>query len=300
MNIINKYCIAVGLMLGLLLSPCSSVFAQSSASDSSSAPSDSHKPVYHVNYWVSVPIIIVGGAGGLYYTEHAKDTISTAELAAAQSNPNNVPSFDRWSLHQNIALVPTWDKYASIGQITGAVMPFLLLIDHDIRQDWLPDLTIGLEVNMVTLGIYSLSPLGPTFQSRYRPLVYYPKADAVAAGIYQGDGNNTKSFYSGHVASVAASSFFMAKVYCDYHPDANQYLAYSFAAVPPLIMGYIRIMTLDHFPSDIAVGMAVGTLCGVLIPELHKIGDKNLSIGAYSSPTTGTGLTLNWDMGSNK
>jgi membrane-associated phospholipid phosphatase len=295
MNIINKYRIACILMLAALLSPYSVVHGQSSASDSVSAPTDAHAPVYRVDYWVSVPIILVGGAGGLWLTAHPKDTISNAEFAAV--NQNNVPSFDRLSLHQNIALVPQWDKYAQIGQIAGAAMPFLLLIDDDIRQDWLPVLTIGLEVNMVALGIYSLSPLGPTFQTRYRPLVYYPQAAAKAAGIDQEDGNNKDSFFSGHVSSVAASAFFMAKVYCDYHPDANQYLAYSLAALPPIAMGWIRIMTLDHFPSDIAVGMAVGTLCGVLIPELHKIGDKNLSIGAYSSPTS-TGLTLNWDMAS--
>jgi membrane-associated phospholipid phosphatase len=296
MNIINKYRIAYVLILAALLSPYSAAHAQSTASDSSSAPSDAHKPIYRVDYWVSVPIIVVGGAGGIWLTANPKDTISNAQFAAV--NQNNVPSFDRLSLHQNIALVPKWDVYAQIGQITGAAMPFLLLFDDDIRPDWLPVLTIGLEVNMVALGIYSLSPLGPTFQTRYRPLVYYPKAAADAAGIDQEDGNNKDSFYSGHVASVAASAFFMAKVYCDYHPDANEYLAYSLAAVPTLAMGWIRIMTLDHFPSDIAVGMAVGTLCGVLIPELHKIGDKNLSIGAYSSPTSGTGLTLQWDMAS--
>jgi membrane-associated phospholipid phosphatase len=249
-----------------------------------------------VNYWVSVPIILIGGASGIYHLYHPVSNIDSADLATI--NPNNVPFFDRVSLHQNIALVPQWDVYAQIGQITGAAMPFLLLIDGDIRQDWLPVLTIGLEVNMIALGIYSISPLGPSFQTRYRPLVYYPKAEAEAAGIDQADGNNKESFYSGHVASVAASAFFMAKVYCDYHPDANPYLVYSLAAVPTLAMSYIRIMTLDHFPSDIAVGIAVGTLCGVLIPELHKVGNRNLSIGAYSSPTMGTGLTVHWDMGS--
>ena len=314
---IDKYWIVLALMIGMTFSRSNAVFAQaivgdsllapgdslsapwnslSALHDSSSATSNAHAPVYHVNYWVSVPIILVGGAAGIYHLDHTESGIDSADLA--NINPNNVPFFDRLSLHQNIALVPQWDVYAHIGQITGAAMPFLLLIDGDIRQDWLPVLAIGLEVNMVALGIYSISPLGPSFQTRYRPLVYYPYAAAHAAGINQADGNNKESFYSGHVASVAASAFFMAKVYCDYHPDANQYLAYSLAAVPTLAMGWIRIMTLDHFPSDIAVGMTVGTLCGVLIPELHKIGDKNLSIGAYSSPTSGTGLTLTWNLAS--
>jgi len=294
MYIINKNLIILGLMAAFIVSPGNAARAQSEPEDTSSAP---HKPVYHVNYWVSVPIIVVGAASGFYITAHPKDTISNAELAAAQQNPDNVPSFDRMALHQDIGRVSTWDVYAQIGQLVGSVIPFTILLDKDARHDWLDVLTIGAEVNMVAVGIYSISPLGPMFQTRYRPLVYYPPADAKAAGIYQENGNNKDSFFSGHVSSVAASTFFVAKVYCDYHPDANKYIAYSLAAVPPLAMGVIRIMTLDHFPSDIAVGITVGTLCGVLIPELHKIGGKDMSIGAYSSPTSGTGLTLNWNMG---
>ncbi|HWF44185.1 MAG TPA: phosphatase PAP2 family protein [Candidatus Kapabacteria bacterium] len=296
MSFLNKYWIACVLTLGAALSPDSAIRAQSGASDSSSTPHDSsashHGPIYHVNFWVSTPIILAGGIGGLVWVGHPKSNITDAQLSALSQN--NVPSFDRISLHQNIALVPTWDVYAHIGQIVGAAMPLVILLDGDIRPDWLNVITIGLEVNMVTLGIYSLSPMGPNFIDRYRPQVYYSHQDAAAHGLNQNDGFNKSSFYSGHTASVAASSFFLAKVYSDYHPDANKYLVYGAASIPPLLMGYIRFMTLDHFPSDIAVGFAVGTLCGILIPELHRIGDKNLSMGVYSSPTGGTGLKLQW------
>lgn len=292
----RKYWIFCGLCFGLLIS--TEAQAQTSLTDSSgtngSGTHPVHGPVYHVNYWVTLPIIAVGGAGGLYWISHPKPNLSDADLNAAQSNPNNVPSFDRISLHQKISLVPQWDKYASAGQIIGAVMPFAVLIDPDVRPDWLPVLTIGLEVNMVTLGIYSITPLGPEFVDRYRPIVYYPLQDAKATGINQKDGNMRASFYSGHVASVTASAMFLAKVYSDYHPDANEFEVYGLAAIPSLGMGVIRFMTLDHFPSDIAVGLTVGTLCGVLIPQLHRVGGDGLSMGAYSSPTMGTGLTLAW------
>ena len=291
----RKYWIICGLCFGLLFS--TEAQAQTGTPDSTSGSGNSaappaRGPVYHVNYWISVPIIVAGGVGGFWFIAKPKSNITDAELAAL--NPNNVPSFDRISLHQNMALVPQWDKYASAGQIIGAAMPLAILLDPDVRPDWLPVLTIGLEVNMVTLAIYSLSPLGPRFITRYRPLAYYPASDAKANGINQNDGFDKNGFYSGHVASVAASSFFLAKVYSDYHPDANRYIVYGLASVPPLAMGVIRFMTLDHFPSDIAVGFAVGAICGVVIPQLHRIGGNGLSMGAYSSPTMGTGLTLAW------
>jgi membrane-associated phospholipid phosphatase len=292
----KRYRILFGLGFALLFSVQAE--AQTTVADSSgtnsSASHPTREPVYHVNYWITLPIIAVGGAGGLYWISHPKPNLTDADLAMAQSNPNNVPSFDRISLHQKLSLVPTWDKYASAGQLIGAVMPLAILLDGDVRPDWLPVLTIGLEVNMVTLGIYTITPLGPEFVDRYRPIVYYPLQEAKATGINQKDGNMRASFYSGHVASLTASAVFVAKVYSDYHPDANKFVVYGLAAVPSLSMGVIRFMTLDHFPSDIAVGLTVGTLCGFLIPELHRVGGDGLSMGAYSSPTMGTGLTLAW------
>jgi membrane-associated phospholipid phosphatase len=97
-------------------------------------------------------------------------------------------------------------------------------------------------------------------------------------------GWNRNSLYSGHTATAAASSFFAAKVYSDFHPDASKLLLYSLAAVPPLFIGYLRIISLEHFPSDVALGLGIGALCGVLIPELHKIQGKNLQLGMYASP----------------
>ena len=276
-----KYFLSVGLVLS----------AQSShAQMKDTTHAAGRRPVYHINYWVTAPIIVAGGVSGALYLSYIKPLITQAEFNSI--NPNNVPSFDRASLHQDMSVVPTYDKYSQIAQITGAAMPLLLLADPDIRPDWIKIVTIGLEANMVALGIFTISPIGPRWNDRYRPLVYYPLATAQANGINQFDGANKNSWYSGHTASVAASAFFMAKVYCDYHPDVNPYIVYGLAAVPSLATGYIRFKTLDHFPSDIAMGLAVGVACGVVIPQLHRIDNDNVSMGFFSSPDRGTGVSL--------
>jgi membrane-associated phospholipid phosphatase len=109
-------------------------------------------------------------------------------------------------------------------------------------------------------------------------------------------GYNRSSFYSGHVASVTYTSFFMAKVYSDYHPEigANKYLLYAAALVPSAAMGYMRVKALDHFPSDCMVGFMLGATVGIAVPEFHKFHNKDISIGMFSSPE-GTGLTLRWN-----
>jgi hypothetical protein len=98
------------------------------------------------------------------------------------------------------------------------------------------------------------------------------------------------------VASAAASTFFMAKVYSDYHPEIGwkKYLLYGAALVPPAILSYLRVKSLSHFPSDDMVGFGVGILCGIIVPELHKIKKKGFSLGMYSTGDGGTGLSLVW------
>ena len=142
-------------------------------------------------------------------------------------------------------------------------------------------------------NIYLYAPFGPLFQNRYRPAVYYDELGTSGARMTAW---NRSSFYSGHAASAAAATFFTVKVYCDYHPELmgwNKYLLYGAAAVPPLIEGYLRMKALDHFPSDVLVGFGVGALCGILIPELHRIKIENVSMGLYSS-YEGTGISLKW------
>ncbi|MDP4199141.1 MAG: phosphatase PAP2 family protein [Bacteroidota bacterium] len=269
-------------MFSIALSQADAVQAQTASRDSTS-------PVYHLNYWVTGGICVAGAAGGLLTIPvRAKPNFTDADLLAL--NSSSVPSYDRWSLRQDASLIPTYENYSLYLQIGMAAAPLGLLLDGSIRKDWGDVLLMAMEVNAVVVSFYTISPLGPSFQTRYRPVVYYPDAP-----VDRHNGNNKNSFYSGHVASASAAAFFMAKVLSDYHPElgADKYWLYAAASVPSLAMAYARLKALDHFPSDAAVGLTIGTVCGILIPELHRIGTKDMSLGVYSSPE-GSGVAMHW------
>ena len=94
------------------------------------------------------------------------------------------------------------------------------------------------------------------------------------------EGNNRLSFYSGHTLSTAASTFFMAKVYTDYHPELGnkKYLFYGLALIPPTYVGYHRLKALKHFPTDVIIGYSIGIAAGIFIPELHKTKDRSIGL----------------------
>jgi membrane-associated phospholipid phosphatase len=220
-----------------------------------------------------------------------KPDIDSAELTRLNTN-FYINRFDAWALKLDPTNRATYETVSADMAIGIYCLPALLVLDGSIRHDWLDMLGMYLETQTATFSVYNMSPFGPNFQNKYRPIVYYTQL----SDNQRSSGNNRNSFYSGHTASATTATFFMTKVYIDYHPELGweKYLLYGAASVPPLVMGYLRIRALDHFPSDIAAGFIVGALIGVLDPEFHRIKNRNVSLASISTPDGGTGLCVKW------
>jgi membrane-associated phospholipid phosphatase len=248
---------------------------------------------YHVNYVTTSAIIAAGLASDAFAVSRIKNKpdLTDAELLAL--NTSEINSIDRWALHQDPSKYHTYSKLSDeIEPPLFLLLPALLGFDKKIpKKDWLDILFMYIEGHTITFTFYNYSWLGPTFQNRFRPLTYYtqlPLKDRM-------DGGNRSSFYSGHSASTAFTSFFIVKVYCDYHPDlgATKYLLYTAALIPPLAMGYLRVKALAHFPSDDMVGITIGAAIGVILPELHKFNYKGITLGMMCTPDA-MGLSICW------
>jgi len=254
--------------------------------------------LYHVNYPV-VSVIIAGGMGSDFFAIgriKGKAAMTNEELLFLNTDAqkNLINPIDRWALKQKASDRDQYKKISDDGQVVIYLLPGFLMLNKNISKDWLDLLLMYVEGHTITFTFYNYSFLGPTFQNRYRPMTYYSEFSDAA----RESGNNRNSFYSGHVASCTYSTFFMAKVYCDYHPNmgAAKYLWYTAASIPPILMGYFRIKALDHFPSDDAVGFALGAVIGIVVPELHKHQhNKNLSLGMFTSPDA-MGLSIRWKL----
>ncbi len=282
----NNLCSIVNLIIIslVILSLPKPIYSQSTECDSLFHP-------YHVNYWVTGGIIVGGitleNIGIRWITN--KSTISTGELE--NLNRDDISSIDYWALNFDPSKM-SYYKDLSSGLLTAsAFIPVLTLLDGNIRQDWLDVLLMYAQTQTITNNFYLYSPFGATFQNRLRPVVYYDEIDLRERTASE----NRNSLYSGHVAATTAASFFTAKIFCDYHPELGwkKYLVYSAATIPPLIMSYFRLRSLRHFPTDLLTGFGVGVVCGILIPELHRIEDKNILLGIYSS-FEGTGISMRW------
>jgi len=248
--------------------------------------------VYHDCRPLTIGIIAVGAGTDYFAINRIKGKANITDPEIQALNPGILNPIDRWALNQSTSpsQIKNWSLLSDDFEIPAFMLPGLLLFNKHIRKEWLDILLMYVEGHVITFSFYNYSWLGPTFQDRYRPVTYYSNLPM----DQRTTGNNRNSFYSGHDASITFASFFTAKVYCDFHPDmgaGTKFLIYAAATVPALIEGYLRVKALAHFPSDVMVGYTVGAAVGIILPELHKIKSKNISLALFSSGgATGLGL----------
>lgn len=102
------------------------------------------------------------------------------------------------------------------------------------------------------------------------------------------------SFYSGHTATIAATSFSLAHMvaFGEERPGAARVLVpYAVATAATATMGALRVQAGRHFPTDVLVGGLVGAGIGIAVPELHRVGAGATATATAAGPPT-IGFTL--------
>ena len=102
---------------------------------------------------------------------------------------------------------------------------------------------------------------------RPRPYLYNPDVPSAA----HDPGEDYVSFWSGHTANTAAITFSCASMV--QRSDASRgakTATWIGAALAPAAMGYLRVRSGRHFPTDVLTGYAVGALVGLVVPYFHR------------------------------
>ena len=230
---------------------------------------------YELNWSVDGPYL--GGSLALtglgFYLIQEKEGLTVEEVN--NLNKDDIWAIDRWSAGNYSASADDLSYYPFYGSF--AVPVVMMLADSDQRSH-IGQISVMYVETMATTG--ALFSMSVGLIDRYRPMVYsddVPMHEKTAP-------SSTRSFFAGHTAAAAAATFFAAKVFSDFHPDswARPYVWIAAALVPAWV-GYLRHDAGKHFITDNILGYGIGALSGILIPELHKKENSNLSL----TPTFG-------------
>jgi len=243
--------------------------------------------VYSLNYWIDIPVTSVAMFTSYLGFVAVDSKPPLDSLTIINLDAYDINRFDRSATWQDAEFAPTARRISDVTLAVSNMLPFLLLADKNIRQDWGDVLLLFLETQAIVGNLYSWGCV--VHVDRIRPLVYNPDVP-----WEEKTGARTQNaYYSGHTSMSASASFFTAKVYCDYHPELGnkKYLIYSLALVPPMVTGFFRYKGLKHFPTDVITGIIVGAGAGMLIPHLHKRTGENLSIVPFAGRVNGMALS---------
>ncbi|PWU24321.1 PA-phosphatase [Candidatus Cerribacteria bacterium 'Amazon FNV 2010 28 9'] len=237
---------------------------------------EKRQQIYKLKPGVDIPIFVVGAGWSAYaFTKIYSKSPSTEEEILAL-NKNDINGFDRWAVRP---FSESLDRISYYPFFASMPLPFLFLFGNT-KKDFFKLSGLYLEAMSITGFLYTGSVY---FTNRYRPYAYTDESSMEQ----RTRGGAKNSFYAGHVALVATSTFFMAKVYSDYHPESNaKWVFYTLAGTTTAVTAYLRYRAGQHFPTDLLLGIAQGTVTGLLVPHFHKnklLKNNNLAILPFSS-----------------
>jgi len=206
-------------------------------------------------------------------------------------DPANVNIFDRNVIFKNPANAAAAQSKSDLFLNISVVSPVVLMLDRKIRKDWLDLLSLYTVTHVVDNAVYFLSAFPVR---RARPYTYnsaIPDEEKIGKA-------KSNSFFSGHTSFSSTSTFFLAKVFTDYHHIRGwkRIAVFTAASVPPALVAYYRMEAGKHFKTDVLLGFAVGAASGILVPEFHKKlqEKKNLFLNPYLSAGGQSGFSLTY------
>jgi membrane-associated phospholipid phosphatase len=239
---------------------------------------------FKVDLFVDLPLIAAGAT--LWVVPYA---VFTTELQPPFCDPcdrSKVNSFDRLA----IGLHHSWSTWAADGQL-AALAPFfftLELIDYGGTnwRGWGSDMVVVAE-SVVMSGV--INEWVRRSVRRPRPFMYevgvYPDERTSAEAVF--------SYYSGHTAAIFAFSVSTAWAFQMRHPHSPW--------IYPMWVGLMlfsggqaafRVLSGEHFPTDVIFGAVVGSAVGVLVPALHLRRRETKGVRLSITPTVGQGSSM--------
>ena len=209
-----------------------------------------------------------------------KSDLSSTDLE--NLNKNDIAAINRFAAGNydeeadELSYLPFYASFAT---------PLLFLMGEDERSNF-GQLSVLFVETMATTGALFTITAGAVEKSR--PLVYNKNLDFND----RANSDAQRSFFAGHTAATAAATFFTAKVFQDYNPDSSLVpFVWAGAVAVPAYVGYLRMEAGKHFLTDNLIGFGIGAACGILVPELHKVGNENVEINPIANYNIGgTGL----------
>lgn len=189
------------------------------------------------------------------------------QYTGSKLNIDGVNRFDRWAAR----------RYSHAGDIAGTVAQVVSVLTPAVffsmpRNEWG---SLGVMYLESVLFAYGFKETGKALVSRYRPYMYF---DGFSGADNFNDGDYKKSWFSGHTTMAFNGAVFTSYVFSVRYPDSKLRIPV-IAGSLSLAVGTaaLRIISGNHFLSDVLTGAVIGSMTGFLVPFVHHLYAKRVS-----------------------
>jgi membrane-associated phospholipid phosphatase len=227
--------------------------------------------------------IVTGSAVALYLggglLGRKRSEAAPASLVTAAAPQNEINGFDRKIRklavgHRSLEKRLLLDHLSSSTLMVSLFQPVGMLIATDVPHKWSRDVPVVAEATAVTL---SVNAFVKHLTHRSRPVAHFCESEHAVVPCPP---DTRLSFFSGHTSSAFAAAV-AAGTIADFHHLENRKWIWASGLTFATATGVLRVMSDQHYATDVLTGMAAGGLAGWLIPKLHQP-DRE------SSPSAGT------------
>jgi membrane-associated phospholipid phosphatase len=211
---------------------------------------------YKLSYDLDLPILLVSAGLSSSYLFMSETAPPRCAPLCDQSSVN--------ALDRRFAGLysPTWETVGNVAMASTLVLVPASLLIHEPSWRGLGDVLVVGEAVVLTAAIQV--PVSYAV-NRPRPFLYSEKAPLSAREAPSSGG----SFFSGHVANCLAATLVATTAL---RRTGHRDLAWTVLVVGlagSAVVGVARVASGNHFPTDVAVGYAVGASVGIAVPALH-------------------------------
>jgi len=227
----------------------------------------SRQPAYRLKLDLDLPIVLIAGAA-------ASSFFVLPELPGASCAPDcdrkQINHFDRFAAGNYDR---SWTTVGDVATVSTLAMPLVVVLADEGFVNGANDDLVLVESALVT----SATQVSLSFAiARPRPRVYSDRAPLEE----RTNANAARSFFSGHVANTMAVSVAALRTLQRLHQPLLGWLTFGAGTAGSALVGYSRVASGGHFPSDVLIGAALGAGVGLALPALH---DRPLRIEPVAS-----------------
>jgi membrane-associated phospholipid phosphatase len=222
------------------------------------ARADDSGPAYDIKLDVDLPAIGIASLSTSVWFIDLGPAYCAPECKTSTLNPIDRPFAGRY--------YPNWTTAGTItaGVVLAAPLPILLAFESPKHA--------AADMVVLTEAVMFASATGVVFEvgaRRPRPFLY----GFAAPESERNDTNAALSFYSGHTTDSFAATIATWITLDRLHVAPRwRRLVLGLGLAASSFVAVSRVVSGDHFPTDVAVGTGMGMLWGALVPALHKRG----------------------------